>query len=279
MRFVHVAILVIIVPLTACRLSISEREVFQPNPYNRRDLDGPLVLDNENRLPPWVTLHHARQASAIGPIATTLAETPSDRLIVHCGGNASDRKTGGVFYLAGLLEFGDVLLFDYPGYGDSAGTATAGEVEAALDEIAEIARAREPDELVLWGQSLGGFVCASLATRLLDQVQLMVFETTARNAEAVAESWTPWFMKPFMSFEVSDGLDAWDNVHAMEGFSGRILVLGAAKDRVLPVELSRDLARDLEAAGHDVRYVEFDQATHMTVPRQPGYREAVGSAL
>ncbi len=268
-----------LVALAGCSVEISEREVFQPNPYNRRPAGSTLDIDYQEALPPGVELQHARIASAAGAIATTVAETDSNRLIVLCGGNAADRKSSGVAYLQGLVEFGDVLLFDYPGYGDSAGTATAAEVELAIGAVAQTARARNPDELIIWGQSLGGFVCAAMASRMLHAVDSIVFETSARNAQAVAASWTPWYLKLFLRMTVSEDLDAWDNVEALAAFDGRVLVLGAGQDRVLPVSLSRDLAEDLAAAGLDTEYIEFEDAGHNSVPRQPGFRDAIRAAL
>ena len=272
-------ILLVFLSLAACSLNISEQEVFQPNPDNRRPLNGPLEIDRESTLPAGIELQHTRIDSEAGPIAITLAETDSDRLIVLCGGNAADRKTSGAGYLSGRAQFGDVMLFDYPGYGDSAGTPTAAEIEQAIAAVAAAAKEHDPEELIVWGQSLGGFICAAMASDMLEDVDAVVFETSARNAKEVAASWTPWYAKPFVTVTISDDLDAWDNVNALASFSGKVIVLGAGNDRVLPVSLSRSLAEDLEDAGLDTEYIEFEDAGHNNVGRHPGFGDAVNRAL
>ena len=108
-------------PLSGCTVSITEREVFQPNEEQRREGGTDLALDNEQELPAEVSLTHFRQPVRGGQMAITIAKTSARRLIVHCGGNASERKSDGVGQLQKLIPFGNALLFDYPGYGDSEG--------------------------------------------------------------------------------------------------------------------------------------------------------------
>ena len=63
-------------------------------------------------------------------LATTLIERANKEkenrpLVVHCGGNASDRYESAALYAQKIISTADVLMFDYPGYGESAGRATA----------------------------------------------------------------------------------------------------------------------------------------------------------
>jgi len=54
-----------------------------------------------------------------------------------------------------------------------------------------------------------------------------------------------------------------------------VLILGAAKDKTLPVELSRKLAAGLTASGRDVTYVEFPDGNHISIPTQSNYRAVI----
>jgi len=57
------------------------------------------------------------------------------------------------------------------------------------------------------------------------------------------------------------------------------LVLGAAKDKTLPVKLSRKLADGLTTAGADVTYVEFLNANHISIPTQDDYRASIDAFI
>ncbi len=260
--------------LSACSQTIDESTVFYPNQENRRPVSDTLTLDHESRLPPSVSLNHFRLETDFGTIAVTLAGTGSDRLIVHCGGNAADRKTGGVSYLSNLVGFGDVLLFDYPAYGDSEGAISVQDFAKANAAVAQYVNSLNYEMRVVWGQSLGGFVCGELSQSVAN-LDAIIFETSASNARAVAKVWVPWYVKPFMRVKIDTDLATYDNVEIAKTFAGKILVLGAEKDEVLPVKLSRELATRIRTAGGNVTYLEFSGATHMSVPRHSDFEYQV----
>ena len=161
-------------------------------------------------------------------------------LVVHCGGNASDRYESGALYAQKIIPFADVLMFDYPGYGDSTGRADADSLRSANQALAEYINsdlsARRP--LILWGHSLGGFVCADMVSRL-DAVDGIILEATATNAEDVSDAVIPWYGKLFVRAKVTDSLSAYDLVETLQTVDTPILILGAAQDKTLPVKLSR----------------------------------------
>lgn len=203
-------------------------------------------------------------------------EGSSRPLVVHCGGNASDRYETGTLYAQKMISFADVLMFDYPGYGDSTGRATAESLRAANQALVEYVnselRARRP--LILWGHSLGGFVCGDMVNRL-NTVDGIILEATATNAEDVSKAVMPWYAKLFIRARTSESLDAYDMVSTLKTTDVPILILGAAKDKTLPVALSRKLSAGLKATGRDVTYAEFPEANHISIPTQDNYLSTV----
>lgn len=196
-------------------------------------------------------------------------------LIVRCGGNASTRQNNAFVYGVAALQHGDVLLFDYPGSGETGGEATPARFEALSGVLPQWVRSEAQGRtLVLWGHSLGGFVCADLA-RLLPETRAVIFEATARNPQEVAKAWTPWFAGPFVKINIDPGLASYDNAKALEGFAGPVLVLGGTKDKTLPVRLARDLHAALEADGRDVTYVEFPDGVHSDFPGQANFPQVI----
>ena len=216
--------------------------------------------------------------SAQAHIAITRVERPNTArpLVVHCGGNASDRYESGSLYAQKIIPFADVLMFDYPGYGDSSGQADAQSLRVANRMIADYVKsdfaARRP--LILWGHSLGGFVCADMVQHF-GRVDGIILETTATNAQDVSEAVVPWYAKIFVRPQVAESLSAYDMVETLKDVDAPILILGAAKDKTLPVELSRKLAEGLSSVGRDVTYIEFPDGNHISVPTQANYRAAI----
>lgn len=206
------------------------------------------------------------------------AATDANRpLIVECTGNAMDRYSAGVSYAQKALPWGDVLMFDYPGYGDSTGSPSPAALEAMLDVvIANARRVAGERPIVFWGHSLGGFVCAKLASKV-PETRALILETTARRAKDVVREWTPKAIRPFVFPKISPSFGAYDSAKAVGKSKFPVLVLGAGQDTTLPVPLSRSLAQALKQQGSVVTYHEFPQALHWNVPKQTGFRGVMTS--
>lgn len=202
---------------------------------------------------------------------------PQRPLVVHCSGNAGDRYVGGTGYARDAFEWADVLGFDYPGYGDTPGPATAENFEAAAQSlVAHVRRVYGNRKLVFWGHSLGGFVCSRLAS-MVPETDGLILETTAPNAAAVARAWTPSYLRLFVRPKVSPSLASYDVIGAAAQVKAPILVLGASKDDVLPVTLARQVADGLKSRNADITYHEFREASHLDVAWQPNYNAVISA--
>jgi pimeloyl-ACP methyl ester carboxylesterase len=196
-------------------------------------------------------------------------------LVVHCAGNAGDRYNSGPVYASKVMPWADVLIFDYPGYGDTPGPASAANFEAAAQGlITHVTGLSQNRKLVFWGHSLGGFVCSRLAA-LTPGADGLVLETTAPNAAAVARAWTPSYARLFVRANVAPSLQSYDVVAASAQVSGPVLVLGATKDETLPVTLARQVADGLKARNARVTYQEYPDAKHHNVSAQKGFADTV----
>lgn len=259
---------------TACTVRIDEGQVFRP-PETSPQARAPLALVGEEALADEFGAEVAHSVQRFGgeDIAVTLVTAPggdgSPRpLILSCSGNASDRPSSGVSYAAKLLPHGDAVLFDYPGYGDSSGTASVEAIERVRPDLMAWVRERAGDRpLVLWGHSLGGFVCAEFARE--SGADAVVLETTARNVVEVGRAWRPWWAP--VRLRPTPGLARFDTAAALAEFGGPVLILGAGRDRVLPVGLHRSLAEALP----DAQYLEMAEATHYSAGFDPRAVEAV----
>lgn len=205
---------------------------------------------------------------------TLISQTPQPEaprpLIVMCGGNSFSRYSAGVGYSLPAIEHGDVLLFDYPGTGDTKGEATLANFEAASDTVRSLAEetAGEARGVVFWGHSLGGFVCAEMASQS-PRAAGMIIEASARNLQDIADAWRPWYIF-FGGWRVDEALARYDIVDTLQGFDPPILILAGTRDRVLPRRLSSEIFAGLEAAGRDVEMVSFETG-HNTIVLAAGF--------
>jgi pimeloyl-ACP methyl ester carboxylesterase len=198
-------------------------------------------------------------------------------LVVRCGGNASTRQRNGFVHAVTAIDHGDVLLFDYPGSGQTGGEVSTERFLRMMDSLEAVVHSRAAGRrLVMWGHSLGGFVCSELARRL-PETDGVILEATARNAAEVAKAWTPWYAGPFVHVSIAPGLNAYDNANALKGFKGPVLVIGARQDATLPVQLARSMDKALKEQGADVTYVEFKAGGHSSLAGQAGFGPAIGA--
>lgn len=115
-----------------------------------------------------------------------------------------------------------VFAYDYPGYGLSTGRPSEAKIYAATQ--AALAYLREthgiqPEQLVLYGRSLGGGPAVELATR--EPVAGLILDSAFMSAYRVI---THWRLLPFDKFE---NLRKIKNVHCP------VLVIHGTEDRVV----------------------------------------------
>ena len=133
-------------------------------------------------------------------------------------------------------------------------------------------------KLVLWGHSLGGFVCSDIARRN-ENADAVILETTAQNIKGVVAERVPGLAKLVIRPKINASLAQYDIAGSLDNFTGPILVLGAGQDKVIGIELQRALAAQLEAQGADVTYLEYPEATHSSIPRIPSLKPSIESFL
>lgn len=217
-----------------------------------------------------------------GQLATTrLSSAKGDQapLILFCGGNMFRQSAYGGLVGEQLSAFGDVLLFDYPGYGASTGASDIASMKAAVATMAAHARTtadREQRRLILWGHSLGGTVCAEGAVNA--KADVLVLETTTPSANAVVQETLGW-KRVLVRVRLAQPLAEIDIPSTLADYPGQIIVLEAGRDTVLPPVLSRRLAQALTAKGRSVDHMVFAEAGHNDIHSQADFRSRMADVL
>lgn len=253
--------------LAACASpEITETSVLRSPPRPERAAgEGPLDLKNQARLAP-AHIRHGFIGEGDVRIAYTLVEAgPRDRpLFVHCGGGRADRYRAGVIYAGNLIRWGDVLLFDYPGYGDSGGVASVASFNAIVEPVGAFATAQARGrKLIFWGHSLGGMVCASIAGKT-PAASAMIFEASARTIRGA---------------RTSDTVAQFDSIEALRPMTGPVLILAGERDETITPQFSRAFAAAARESRQDVTYVEFPDAGHIDIPLARGFETRISTFL
>lgn len=189
------------------------------NPVGLRFEDATFASDNGAKLHGWYVPHS-------DPRAVVLFAHGNGGNITH----RSDRLES--FHRLGL----SVLMFDYQGYGRSAGAPSAtnimADARAARRWLAERAGVAEGD-IVLYGESLGGGVAVDLAAK--DGARGLILESTFDYLPGVAAHHYPWLPVRLLMRSRIDSLGQIKNYH------GPLLWSHGTADRVIPYEFGKRL--------------------------------------
>ena len=153
-------------------------------------------------------------------------------IFFHGNGERID-DWAGAFH--GLVARGvAVVVVEYPGYGRSGGRPSEGSITEtavrAYDRL--VARPEvDPDRVVGLGRSLGGGAIMALSRERA--LAAVVLQSTFTDVRRFARRYlAPGFLVR----------DTFDNLGAVEAFSGPVLVVHGTEDRLVPVEHGRALA-------------------------------------
>ncbi len=155
----------------------------------------------------------------------------------------------------GLMADGfGLFMLGYPGYGGSDGRPS----ERAFLEGARLAyqnlrdRGLEPDEIVIYGESIGSGVAVQLAATVT--AKGLVLEAPSSSAVDVAREHYPWLLADLLM------KDAFRSIDHIGGIDMPILVIHGEQDRIIPIQLGRRLFeeasdpktfRAIPGAGHN----------------------------
>lgn len=139
----------------------------------------------------------------------------------------------------GLRELGiGVLLVEYPGYGRSGGKPSERSIRetalAAYDTAANHPDI-DPARIVVYGRSLGGGAACILAEQR-QAAALILQSTFSSTAQFARKMLLPGFLV----------LDRFDNLTALDGYDGPVLVFHSERDDLIPFEHARRLVSAAE---------------------------------
>jgi fermentation-respiration switch protein FrsA (DUF1100 family) len=173
-------------------LLLENRILFHPTPYTVDWGTPPPGLDPQD-----VEFTSADGTRIHGWWCAPPDWTPSQGAMLHCNGNACNLTC----WSEDALEWKRdrhvaVLLFDYPGYGHSAGKPTEAGCYAAADAVYDWLvdeKKIPPERVLLYGESLGGAVAIDVASRRPYRALIVVssFASVPDMGQTILP-WIPW---------------------------------------------------------------------------------------
>ncbi len=127
----------------------------------------------------WQSVRLEVKQATAGGTTFAWAELGSGTPLLLLNGTASPMNEWDPAFLAGLSRSNRVIVFDYPGLGDSGAAPGSWTFEHAADWIADFASAVAPHERVnVLGWSMGGFIAQQLTIRHPEIVKNLVLAAT-----------------------------------------------------------------------------------------------------
>ena len=167
-------------------------------------------------------------------------KTPARGTLLLFHGNAGHAGHRG-WYVDRLSRLGvRVILAEYPGYGPRPGKL--GEASLVPDAIETVAQVRRQfsGPLILAGESLGAGVAAAAAK--VSDVDALLLITPWDSLKNVAGHHYPWLPVGWLL------RDRYDSVGNLAAFRGRVAVVVAEQDSIVPAKYGRALFATLPEA-------------------------------
>ena len=154
------------------------------------------------------------------------------RVVLFCHGN-----TGNISHRRYVVDLChemqlSLFLFDYRGYGKSRGKSTLDTLKQDGDQAYRYLRGElgyRSDEIIIWGESLGGLVACHIASRYPAH-RLLLMATYADLASLSLESESTWtkLAYPFLLWQDES------NIKKLSSSSTPTLILHSIEDELIP---------------------------------------------
>lgn len=178
------------------------------------------------------------------------------RTLLFCHGNAGnigDRLEKIKF----LYRIGwNIFIFDYRGYGGSEGSPTIKGLQRDTDAAYRwLVSGKEttkipPEQIILWGESLGGALATDLAAR--ENIGGLILQSTFTSLHDIGKKHYPFVPSSLVP-------DVYRSIDTIRKIRTPLLVVHGTEDETVPFGMGRQL---YESAPHPKRFYEIKGGHH-----------------
>ena len=148
------------------------------------------------------------------------------------GGIATDRT----YYLKDLGSLGyRIIVAEYPAYGGRKGEVGENSFVSDGLETVRLAAEKYAGPLYLLGESLGCGVVAAVAAKTQVRIDGIILITPWDTLASIAAAKFPFVPVRFFL------TDKYDNIGNLRSFKGKIVVVGAERDEMIPISHAKNL--------------------------------------
>jgi uncharacterized protein len=210
-------LLTLCLAILAALFLLQRKLIFYPS--HRPETNGLTAWNSEGRI-----IGYARAVAHPGNVW----------LLLHGNaGQAADR----VYALSCFSDSDSVYILEYPGYGARAGSPSKASFDLAAQQAYRLLRSKYPGiPVCVVGESIGSGP-ASMLAKMVPQPDKLVLVTPFDTLVKVARHHFPLIPAGLIL------LDRWNNIEALQGFSGKLAIYGALDDQVIPLRHASALAK------------------------------------
>ena len=164
------------------------------------------------------------------------------------------------------------------GYGQSEGSPSQEglvmDAEAALDYLLLRRDVVDPEQVFLFGRSLGGAVAMELASRRESQIRGIIVENTFTSMQDLVKHLSPAFSKHM----VRAMTNKWDTLSIIGNISKPMLLLSGRADEIVPPRMMTTLYKAaILSEGREL--AAFPKGKHNSTCLSRGYYETIKRSL
>ena len=153
-----------------------------------------------------------------------------------------------------------LFMLGYPGYGGSDGRPSEASFTSAARNAYEylIDRGVAPDDIVIYGESIGSGVAVQLAATV--EARALILEAPMSSATDVAGIHYPYLpVKALIR-------DSWSSVEHIDKVDMPVLAIHGTRDRIIPISSGRKL---IDSANEPKKFVPIEGASHNDLTMYP----------
>ncbi len=182
-------------------------------------------------------------------------DTKGTVVVFHGNAGAAYHRS---FYIKALSIHGmRVILAEYPGYGGRDGKPSEDVLVKDALETIRLAHQEYGEPLYLWGESLGSGVVSSVIKCTEIPIEGVVLFLAWDSLPELAQTHY-WFLPARWLV-----LDKYDSIENLAGYTGKIAVLLAEEDEVIPVQHGKKLYNSITA---QKKLWMFENVRHNEIP-------------
>ncbi|MDZ7723541.1 MAG: alpha/beta hydrolase [candidate division KSB1 bacterium] len=194
--------------------------------------------------------------------------------VLYCGGNGFVMVTSYHIIRSIIEQRVNLLVFDYRGYGENPGEPSiAGLQQDAIGAYEFLTGERNisPDSLVIHGHSLGSYTAAFLADSKPSKG--LVLECPVTDAKDWTSRLLPWFLKPFVQFDIDSSLLESSNTKRIAKMQLPLLIIAGEDDQVTPASMAESLYGI--SSSEQKELVIIENSGHNDLPQKQEYSRAL----